>query len=84
MMGKLNAKAFGLAFGILWAGGAVFMGLLAMVCNWAQPFVDVLSVMYVGYNATIVGCLIGAAWAFIDAFIGGYLLAWLYNNISRV
>jgi hypothetical protein len=40
--------------------------------------------MYVGYNATIVGCLIGAAWAFIDAFIGGYLLAWLYNNISRV
>ena len=79
-MNRLNPKACGLAFGILWAAGVVFMGLLAMVCSWAQPFVNVLSAMYVGYSATIVGCLIGAIWGFLDAFIGGFLFAWLYNK----
>lgn len=79
-MSRLNAKAFGLAFGVLWAAGIVFMGLTAMVCTWAKPFVDVVSVMYVGYSATIVGCVIGAVWGFVDAFIGGFLLAWLYNK----
>jgi hypothetical protein len=82
-MNKLDTKAFGLAFGILWSGGVVFMGLTAMVCPWAQPFVDVLSVMYVGYSATIVGILIGAVWGFIDAFIGGVVLAWLYNKLLK-
>ena len=81
-MGRLNAKAFGLAFGILWAGGILFMGLMAMFCNWARPFVDVVSVMYVGYGATALGCLIGVVWGFIDAFIGGFLLAWLYNQFA--
>ena len=80
-MGKINTRAFGLALGILWAAGTAFMGLLAMVCSWARPFVDVLSVIYVGYSATLVGALIGAAWGFVDAFIGGILFAWLYNRL---
>ena len=80
-MNKLNLKAFGLASGILWGGGLLFMGLTALVCSWAQPFVDVLSVMYVGYAAGIVGALIGAVWGFADAFIGGFIFAWLYNKL---
>ncbi len=80
-MNKLNPKAFGLAFGILWGGGVLLMGLLALVCSWAQPFVDVLSAMYVGYATSIVGSLIGAIWGFADAFIGGFVFAWLYNKL---
>ena len=79
-MNRFSPKACGLAFGILWAGGTVLMGLTAMVCSWAQPFVDVVSVMYVGYSASIVGILIGGVWGFVDAFIGGFLFAWLYNK----
>ena len=82
-MNKLDPKACGLAFGILWSGGVLLMGLLTMVCSWAKPFVDALSTMYVGYGATIMGCLIGAIWGFIDAFIGGYLFAWLYNKLLK-
>jgi len=37
----------------------------------------------VGYSATIVGILIGAVWGFIDAFIGGVVLAWLYNKLLK-
>lgn len=82
-MNKLSPKACGLAFGILWSIGVVLMGLLALVSVWAQPFVKVLSVMYIGYDATIVGVLIGAAWGFIDAFFGGFLFAWLYNKFLK-
>jgi len=82
-MNKLDPKAFGLALGILWAAGLVFMGLLTMVCSWAQPFVDFLSPMYVGYNASLVGVLIGAIWGFVDGFVGGAVLAWLYNRLLK-
>ena len=80
---KIDAKSFALALGILWAAGVFFMGLTAIVCAWAKPFVDVLSVMYVGYAASIIGSLIGAIWGFLDAFIGGYILIWLYNKFSK-
>jgi len=82
-MNKLDPKAFGLALGILLAASMVFMGLTAMACSWAQPFVDAVSMMYVGYSATIVGVLIGAAWGFVDAFVGGVLFAWLYNKLVK-
>ena len=79
---KLNPKALGLACGILWGAGVLIMGLLAMVCSWAQPVVDVLSVIYLGYGASILGALIGTLWGFVDAFLGGWVLAWLYNKLS--
>ena len=81
-MNRLNPKALGLALGILWGAGVLFMGLLAMVCGWAQPMVDVLSVMYLGYSASILGALIGTLWGFVDAFVGGWVLAWLYNKFA--
>lgn len=83
-MNKLDPKACGLAFGVLWGAGVLFMGILAFITTWAQPFVKVLSVMYVGYSVSIVGVLIGTVWGFIDAFLGGWVFAWLYNKfLSR-
>jgi hypothetical protein len=69
-MNKLDAKAFALSIGVLWGVGCLLMGLMAIVCPWAQPFVNFIGVMYVGYKATVVGSLVGAAWGFIDGAIG--------------
>lgn len=82
-MSKLDPKAFGLALGLLWGGGVLFMGLTAIVCSWARPFVDVLSVMYRGYSASLLGSFIGTVWGFVDAFIGGVIFAWLYNKLLK-
>ncbi len=82
-MNKLDVKAFGLAFGILWGAGVLLMGLLALVCSWAQPFVNLLSMMYIGYSASVLGILTGVAWGFLDAFIGGVAFAWLYNKLAK-
>ena len=82
-MNKLDPKALGLACGILWAIGILFMGLTAMFCPWSKVFVDALGIMYVGYSATVIGTFIGIVWGFIDAAIGGFLIAWLYNKLLK-
>ena len=83
-MAKLNIKAFGLAAGIIWAAGIIIMGIIAMIApGYAGGFVIILGSMYIGYKATVIGCLIGGIWGFIDAGIGGLALAWLYNKLAK-
>ena len=79
-MNKLNPMAMGLAFGILWAAGVLIIALLAMSNGYGSEMIESLGTVYLGLEATLTGALIGAVWGFVDAFIGGYLLAWLYNK----
>lgn len=81
---KLNVKAFGLAMGILWGGSLVVMGILAMVIpDYCADFVAAVGSKYIGYTVTIPGLLLGGLWGFVDAGIGGLILAWLYNKFAR-
>ena len=83
-MGKLNVKAFGLACGVLWGGGMLIMGLVDTVSTWGDAWGSVMASVYLGYAPTIGGSIIGGIWGFLDAGIGGLLLAWLYNKFSKV
>lgn len=78
----LKPKALGLAAGLLWGGGCFFAGLTA-IFGWGDRFVEVMGDIYLGYSPGIIGALIGGIWGFIDAFIGGFLLALLYNFFAR-
>ena len=82
-MAKLDAKALGLAFGIIWGIALIIIGLTAMQFNYGTSFVNALGSLYIGYKATLLGCLIGAAWGFVDAGIFGVILAWLYNKLAK-
>ena len=83
-MAKLDVKAFGLALGIIWAVSVFLLGMIAMLLKgYCLPFVTWLGSMYIGYKATLLGSIIGAIWGFVDAGIGGVLVAWLYNKLSR-
>jgi len=82
-MGKMNVKALGLSLGIIWGLCAFLLGILSMAFNWGTKFVELFSSMYIGYDSTISGSLIGAAWGFVDAGIGGVLIAWLYNKFAK-
>jgi len=42
-----------------------------------------ISSLYIGYAATLLGSIIGAIWAFVDGFIGGVIVAWLYNAFQK-
>lgn len=78
----LDAKALGLSLGILWTVAIVLMGVLAMTMNYSTEIVNLLGTVYKGYGPSWPGIAAGVPWAFADAFIGGYLVAWLYNKVK--
>ncbi len=83
-MTGLNAKAFGSACGVLW--GIVFsvMTLLAATTGYAFEMTGLIGSVYPAFNISVVaGTLLALAYGFIDAFIGGYLLAWFYNKFNK-
>jgi len=79
----LNPKALGLTLGIVWGAAAFLIGIMAMVSDgYGGAIVDLFGSIYPGYAATVTGSLIGGVWGFIDAGIGGYVVAWLYNKFA--
>ena len=80
---KIDIKAFSLAGGVLWSAGVFIMGLSAMGCGYCYKFVAWLGNFYLGYSASVVGSIIGAVWAFVDAGIGCAIFAWLYNKLTK-
>ena len=75
----LNAKAFALSAAIIWGVACFLMGLGAAY-GYGTGFEKLFSTIYIGYSTTFGGSIIGGIWGFVDAFIGGYIFAWLYNK----
>lgn len=78
---KLDSRAFGLACGLLWSGGVVFLGIVARF-GWGQRWQQLLADLYRGYDETAMGLVVGALWAFFDGLSGGYAFSWLYNRLA--
>jgi hypothetical protein len=79
----IGVLSFGVALGITNAIAVFLLGLTTALAGWGILVVQVLSTLYIGYEPTLLGAITGAVWAFVDAFIGGILLAWIYNKLVR-
>ncbi|OGO95571.1 MAG: hypothetical protein A3F41_03965 [Coxiella sp. RIFCSPHIGHO2_12_FULL_44_14] len=79
---KLSAINFGLASGITWALGVLILGWVGWLSGWGLRMVDVFASVYWGFTPTFWGTIVGAIWAFVDFFIGGLILAAIYNACS--
>lgn len=82
-MAKLDVKALGLALGITWGVCALLLGLSAVICGYGVGLVRALGTLYIGYKPTVIGSFIGGIWGFVDAGIGGVLIAWIYNKFTK-
>lgn len=82
---KLNVWSLGLALGIVWGLGMFITGLITMWCDgaWGADFVAGMGSIYIGFKATWGGSFLGLIWGFVDAFIAGVIIAWLYNCFAR-
>lgn len=76
---KLCPISIGVALGITKGLGFFLLGLSAMQYGYGIPLVDMLSSLYPGFAATVVGSFKGAAWGLFDGFICGVIFAWIYN-----
>jgi hypothetical protein len=84
MNSKLNEKALAISLGVLWSLAILSLSIIAMMSeNYLHNVVEFFSSIYLGYSLSFTGILIGMVWAFIDAAIGGWLLAWLYNKLAK-
>ena len=76
----LGVISFGLALALTLAVFTFLLGLMAAFFGWGQVIVQVLASLYIGYSPTFVGSIAGAVWAFVDGFVAGIMIAWLYNR----
>ena len=76
---KLNVKAFGLAFGLVWGFGLFLLTWWIMAFDGVTGEVTMIGRIYRGYSITPVGSMIGLGWGLLDGLVGGLIFAWLYN-----
>jgi hypothetical protein len=82
---RLRAGAQGLAFGTLAAIG-VFVATNWLILKGGDRVgmhLTLLGNYFPGYQVTFVGSLIGACYAFAAGFVLGYIVAFMYNLVSK-
>ena len=79
---QLKPMALGLATGII-SAAAVFIGTLWSNAAGGGKVLSSLSRFFIGYSVSAGGAFVGLIWGFIYAFVGGLLLALLYNAFCK-
>jgi hypothetical protein len=81
---KLNARALGFACGAIWGLAVLFTTLISLwsAGSYGKEFLNMLSI-YPGYSITSIGAILGLCYGFVDGFIGGWLIAHLYNFFAK-
>ncbi len=80
---KLNARAWGIAMGLL-LGGGLFLATNILVIKGGPTVGAHLSLLHVyfpGYRVTFLGSLVGFVYAFVLGYILGRLIGTVYNRL---
>ncbi len=77
----LNARAFGLACGLL-LGVAGLLGTLLSLWFGGGQTITLLAAVYFGYSWSVLGALLALVWGFVYGFVGGWIFASLYNRFA--
>ncbi|MFH1710463.1 MAG: bacteriophage holin [bacterium] len=81
---KIDSIRLGVAVGIIWAGGVLFLGLLVSFFNWGTILMQSLASIYKGYGPSLGGIIIGTIWALIDGFCAGFFFGWVFNKLPKM
>lgn len=77
----LNSRKLGVAGGILWGGILFLTTILSLYTGYAQSWLAQWESIYPWYSISWPGSFAGLLFGFFDAFIGFFLLGWLYNKL---
>jgi hypothetical protein len=80
----LNARAWGIAFGLVLGGGLLFATLFLVVKSGPNPgqHLKLLSVFFPGYSVSILGALVGFVYAFVLGYALGRIIGGVYNRLA--
>lgn len=79
---KLSVIGLGLSGGVFWGLSMIVAGWTSMF-NWGNAFVKVMASIYIGYEPSFIGAIVGGIWGFGDGFLAGILLAFFYNVFRK-
>ena len=71
----------GLTFGIVLGILLLVLALLAMFFHIGLPIVELLSSLFIGYKADLMGALIGLLWGLLYGFIIGALKVFVHKKL---
>jgi hypothetical protein len=80
----LNARAWGIAFGLVLGGGLFLATLFLVVRGGPNPgqHLQLLSAFFPGYRVSFVGSFIGFIYAFVVGYALGRVIGEVYNRLS--
>ncbi len=84
-LARLNARAWGIAIGLL-LGGGLFVATILLVAKGGPrvgEHLGLLRIYFPGYSVTPVGSLIGFMYGFVVGYALGRLLGMVYNRLVR-
>ncbi len=81
-MDKIDAVRFGLAGGITCAIFCFVLTLLASVGGIGVDLLNVMKSIYLGYEISVFGSLVGAIYGFMFGFAELFVVAFIYNLFS--
>jgi hypothetical protein len=79
---QLSVKGMAMAFGLLWGGAVLLLGLGNLLWpGYGRAVLDLAASIYPGYdpNGGAGAVIVGALYSVVDGAIGGAVFAWLYN-----
>jgi hypothetical protein len=82
---KLNARAWGIALGLLFGSGLFLATILLVVRGGAEvgPHLNLLGMFLPGYRVSVAGAFIGFAYLFVIGYAIGRLIGSVYNAMAR-
>ena len=80
---NMSVRSVALTMGILGALTIFCLTWWLIIIGNAEGPTTLLERIYIGYNFTPLGSVIGAVYGFVDFGIAGAIFAWLYNLINK-
>jgi len=80
---RLNARAWGIATGLLFGLG-LFIATLVLVIKGGPnpgPHLSLLRIYFPGYRVTFLGAIVGFVYAFVVGYALGRLIGTVYNRL---
>lgn len=84
--GRLDAKALGIALGVV-LGSLLFLATIILVVRGGAkvgPNLSLLSEYFPGYRVTWQGSILGIFYGALSGFLIGYCFAWLRNAVAHL
>jgi len=83
---RLDPKALAMACGVLWGGALLLISLVNLAGpGYGGALLEFAASIYPGYHgpAGFGSVIVVTLYGLVDAAIGGFILAWLYNLFAR-